>query len=55
MPGEEDPFYASARRADALVLLCSAQLASDPDPDRATVIVHARDSLAAGTTGGGGS
>jgi hypothetical protein len=31
-----------ARRADALVALCSAQLAADPDPDRATVVLHAR-------------
>jgi Domain of unknown function (DUF222) len=42
MPGEEDEVYASARRADALVALCSARVASDPEPDRATVVVHAR-------------
>jgi hypothetical protein len=41
MPGEEDACSASARRADALVALCSAAIARDPDPDRATVIVHA--------------
>ena len=28
------------RRADALVQLCSARLAADPDHDRATVVVH---------------
>ena len=30
-----------ARRADALVALCSVQLADTPDQDRATVVVHA--------------
>jgi hypothetical protein len=43
MPGsEDDPYPQDARRADALVALCSAGLAADPDPDRATVVVHAR-------------
>jgi hypothetical protein len=42
MPGEEDPSYAEARRADALVALCSSRLADDAAPDRATVTVHAR-------------
>jgi hypothetical protein len=52
MPGEEDPFYADARRADALVALCSARIAQDADPDRATVIIHARlDGLVEGTGG----
>ena len=41
MPGEEDPGYAEARRADALVALCSQRIAEDTDPDRATVVVHA--------------
>ncbi len=41
MPGEEDHAYASARRADALVGICSSVVAADPDPDRATVLVHA--------------
>ena len=41
-PGEEDPVFADARRADALVALCSARIAADPDPDRATVVVHAQ-------------
>jgi len=50
MPGEED--YVEARRADALVALCSARLAADPDPDRATVVVHARlEGLEAGSGG----
>jgi len=42
MPGEEKDLHVEARRADALVALCSARIASDPDPDRATVIIHAR-------------
>jgi hypothetical protein len=42
MPGEEDPSSSEARRADALVALCSNRLADDADPDRATVVVHAR-------------
>jgi hypothetical protein len=42
MPGEQDPYYVDARRADALVALCSARIAEDPDPDRATVVVHAQ-------------
>jgi hypothetical protein len=52
MPGEEDPYYADARRADALVAMCSARIAGDPDPDRATVIIHAReDGLVSGRGG----
>jgi hypothetical protein len=42
MPGEEDRCYADARRADALVAMCSSRIAGDPDPDRATVIIHAQ-------------
>jgi hypothetical protein len=42
LPGEEEHYHADARRADALVALCSARIAADPDPDRATVIIHAR-------------
>jgi Domain of unknown function (DUF222)/HNH endonuclease len=52
MPGEDDPYYADARRADALVAVCSARIAEDADPDRATVVVHARmDGLASNTDG----
>ena len=52
MPGEEDPFYADARRADALVAICSARIADDQSPDRATVVVHTNlDAL----SGDGGS
>jgi hypothetical protein len=51
MPGEEDPSYADARRADALVAVCSSRLADDADPDRATVVVHARIGDLAGTGG----
>ena len=42
MPDERGDLHMPARRADALVGLCSARLAEDPDPDRATVVVHAR-------------
>lgn len=41
MPGERGVLHADARRADALVSLASARIANDPDPDRATVVVHA--------------
>jgi hypothetical protein len=41
LPGEEEPLFADARRADALVALASTRIANDPDPDRATVVVHA--------------
>ncbi|MBI2237948.1 MAG: DUF222 domain-containing protein [Actinobacteria bacterium] len=52
MPGEEDAYYADARRADALVALCSSRIAEDSDPDRATVIVHAQlDGLVSGHGG----
>ena len=42
MPDEQDACHADARRADALVALCASRIASDPDPDRATVVIHAR-------------
>jgi hypothetical protein len=51
MPGEEDPICAEARRADALVALCSSRLADDADADRATVVVHARLGDLAATRG----
>ena len=52
MPGEEGDHGVDARRADALVALCSARLSSDPDPDRATVVVHASmEGLAAAEAG----
>jgi hypothetical protein len=41
MPDEGSDLRIGARRADALVALCSATLASDDDQDRATVVVHA--------------
>jgi hypothetical protein len=41
MPDEGPGALAGTRRADALVALCSVQLADDADPDRATVVVHA--------------
>jgi Domain of unknown function (DUF222)/HNH endonuclease len=40
VPGEEGPEGVDARRADALVTICSGKIAIDPDPDRATVVVH---------------
>ena len=42
MPGEEGADSAATRRADALVAICAARIAADPDPDRATVVVHAQ-------------
>jgi hypothetical protein len=42
MPDERDDFFAPARRADALVALCSARIAREADQDRATVVVHAQ-------------
>ena len=42
MPGERGPAGAGARRADALVSLCSSGDDADRDPDRATLVVHAR-------------
>ena len=51
MPGEKDHYYADARRADALVALASARISSDPDPDRATVVVHARLDALSGEAG----
>jgi hypothetical protein len=52
MPGEEDGYFAEARRADALVALCSARIGEDADPDRATVVIHARlDGLLDGSGG----
>jgi uncharacterized protein DUF222/HNH endonuclease len=41
MPGEGSGRLIGARRADALVALCSARIADDEDQDRATVVVHA--------------
>jgi hypothetical protein len=43
-----------ARRADALIALSSARLAADPDPDRATVVVHARAGEPSGSSIEGG-
>jgi hypothetical protein len=54
MPGEEGPSFADARRADALAALCSTRIAEDADPDRATVVVHARLGDLVGTSGSAG-
>jgi hypothetical protein len=42
MPDEAGGIHAPARRADALVALCSVKLVDGPDTDRATVVLHAR-------------
>ena len=42
MPDEEGPGGTDARRADALVALCSTGSRPQDEPDRATVVVHAR-------------
>jgi hypothetical protein len=42
MPGEDGPLPVEARRADGLLALCSAAISADRDPDRATVVLHAR-------------
>jgi hypothetical protein len=41
MPGEEEGCYVEARRADALVALCSGTPAEEDVSGRATVVVHA--------------
>jgi hypothetical protein len=52
MPDEDPRFSASQRRVDGLVGLCSASVAADPDPDRATVVIHAElDGLRSGSGG----
>lgn len=52
MPDEDDECFATARRADALVAMCSARISEDPDPDRATVVIHAQlDGLVDGVGG----
>jgi hypothetical protein len=52
MPDERDGSFASARRADALVALCSARIARDTDQDRATVVIHAQLDGVEGGVGG---
>jgi len=42
IPDERDGCFAPARRADALVAVCSARIARDADQDRAMVVVHAQ-------------
>jgi hypothetical protein len=51
------PELQEVRWADGLVALCSGRLSTDPDPDRATVVLHAplgalQELPAAGATGG---
>jgi hypothetical protein len=54
LPHEAGPGGAGARRADALVAVCSARLATDADPDRATIVVHTRVGEEVGQIEGGG-
>lgn len=42
MPDEDSPLMVGARRADALVALCSEGATADEGGDRATVVVHAQ-------------
>lgn len=52
MPGEDGGPAAPERRADALIALCTAGLAPDGEPARATVVIHARlDGLVQATHG----
>jgi hypothetical protein len=51
LPGQEGHEGVEARRADALVMLCSTEIAADPDPDRATIVVHASLETLAGADG----
>ena len=53
MPGEQGEGSMPARRADALVALASARIGADPDPDRATVVVHASPDLPRAEVEGG--
>ena len=53
MPDEADVWSVCARRADALVALCSSRIARDADPARATVVIHAPLDVAAGEPGNG--
>jgi hypothetical protein len=54
LPHEVGAGGAAARRADALVAVCSARLAADTDPDRATVVVHTRPDTEIGQIESGG-
>jgi len=54
LPHETATGGAAARRADALVAICSARIADDADPDRATVVVHTRAHAQVGQIEGGG-
>lgn len=52
MPDEQGAAGTEARRADALVALCTTGSRPDDEPDRATVIVHARIDGTDGELGG---
>jgi hypothetical protein len=52
MPDDDVSSRQEARRADALLMMCSGRIAADPDPDRATVVVHTSiETLLAGPDG----
>jgi len=52
LSGAVERHFLVKRRADALVALASCKLSEDPDPDRATVTVHAGlEGLSANTSG----
>lgn len=55
-PGETekiDDYTIDQRRADALSLLASVQIAKDADPDRAAIVIHAPYDTITGGTGNG--
>jgi hypothetical protein len=49
--GDQVPDPVEARRADALIALASARLGADPDPDRATIVVHVNEAALADRLG----
>jgi hypothetical protein len=51
MPDEEGSHGIGARRADALAAICSSNLASDRDVDRAMLIVHASEETVSALAG----
>jgi len=51
MPGETGPFSHEARRADALVAICSTKTGEGSDLARPTLVVHASLDALAGTQG----
>jgi Domain of unknown function (DUF222)/HNH endonuclease len=54
LPHEVGAGGGAARRADALIAVCSSRLANDAHPDRATVVIHTRVDADVGQIEGGG-